>query len=72
MVMMMMMVMMVPMMVAMMVVTKWLEVLEVLQGRGVGGVAPHIPALNENLPVPELISLTLCVWSRCSRVIGED
>ena len=60
------------MMVAMMVVTKWLEVLEVLQGRGVGGVAPHIPALDENLPVPELISLTLCVWIRCSRVIGED
>ena len=60
------------MMVAMMVVTKWLEVLEVLQGRGVGGVAPHIPALDENLPVPELISLTLCAWIRCSRVIGED
>ena len=52
---------MVAMVVAMMVVTKWLEVLEVLQGRGVGGVAPHIPALDENLPVPELISLTLCV-----------
>ena len=60
------------MMVAMMAVTKWLEVLEVLQGRGVGGVAPHIPALDENLPVPELISLTLCVWIRCSRLIGED
>ena len=55
------MMMMMVMMVAMMVVTKWLEVLEVLQGRGVGGVAPHIPALDENLPVPELISLTLCV-----------
>ena len=58
---MMVMMMMMVMMVAMMVVTKWLEVLEVLQGRGVGGVAPHIPALDENLPVPELISLTLCV-----------
>ena len=66
------MMMMMVMMVAMMVVTKWLEVLEVLQGRGVGGVAPHIPALDENLPVPELLSLTLCVWIRCSRVIGED
>ena len=66
------MMMMMMMMVAMMVVTKWLEVLEVLQGRGGGGVAPHIPALDENLPVPELLSLTLCVWIRCSRVIGED